>query len=319
VIARLLRVAVTLGLLALVLSRVNPAEMATLARTVVPSLVLLGFALHLVMVCLNAWRWQLLVRAQGTSLGLSRLIAYYFVCMFFNTFTPTSIGGDVARVIDLARHTGRRATALASVLIERVIGLLVLLPVSLLGLVLSLSHLAGHRWLFIYLEGILVGVLAVAFAFLRVERAHGTFRRVPILGALAERPGVKVRVKNVQEALDVYKEERRVLTTAFWISLLSRATWIVSCAVFGKALGIEIPVASYFLVIPLVEVARMVPISLSGIGVREGAIVFLMSFFGVSSSAALALSILIYAPFLVNGLAGGLLYAARGRERARDA
>ncbi len=314
-IGRILRVAVTLVLLALVLSRADLAELATLARTVVPALVLLGYALHLVMVLLNAWRWQILVRAQGTSLGIPRLVSYYFVCMFFNTFTPTSIGGDVARVIDLARDTGRRSTALASVLVERVVGLLVLLPVSLFGLAFSFRHLAGHRALFVYLEGLLVGILAVAFAFLRVERAHGTVRRLPLLGALAERPGIRRRVANVQEALDVYRGKRGALVATFWISLASRATWIVSCFVFGKALGIGLALPAYFLVIPLVEVARMVPISLSGLGIREGAIVLLLSFFGVGTSAALALSILIYAPFLVNGLAGGLLYAARGRAR----
>jgi uncharacterized protein (TIRG00374 family) len=316
VTGRILRLVVTLVLLGLVLSRVDLAEMAAIARNVVPGLVLLGYALHLAMVLLNAWRWQILVRAQGTPLALARLVSYYLVCMFFNTFTPTSIGGDVARVIDLARDTGRRATALASVLVERVVGLLVLLPVSLFGLALSFGRLAGHRALFVYLEGLLVAVLAVAFAFLRVERAHGAIRRVPLLGALAERPGIRRRVENVQQALDVYRGKRGALAATFWISLASRAIWIVSCFVFGKALGISLALPAYFLVIPLVEVARMVPISLSGLGIREGAIVLLLSFFGVGSSAALALSILIYAPFLVNGLAGGLLYAARGRARA---
>jgi uncharacterized membrane protein YbhN (UPF0104 family) len=58
----------------------------------------------------------------------------------------------------------------------------------------------------------------------------------------------------------------------------------------------------------------MVPISLSGLGIRETAVVALFGLFGVAAAAALALSILIYAPFLVNGLLGGAIYALRGRS-----
>ncbi len=315
-IARALRVLVTLLLLAFVLSQVDMRELTALARSVDVRLILLGYGLHLAMIVLNAWRWQILVRAQGAILRIPRLVSYYFVGMFFNTFTPTSIGGDVARVLDLSKHTGRRSTAFASILVERVVGLLVLLPVSLAGLAFSYPHLNGGRAPFLYLEGLLVAVLAATVAFLEVERARALLDRIPLVGRIVSRPAIQRRVASVQEALDVYRGKRGVLSAAFWISVASRGIWILSCYTFGRALGIGAPIASYFLVIPLVEVARMVPISLSGLGIREGAIVVLFSFFGVASSAALGLSILVYAPFLVNGLIGGLVYAARGRNAA---
>jgi hypothetical protein len=316
---RILRFAVTILLLAFVVSRVDLRELAAMARAVDPRLVALGYALHVVMIVLNAWRWQLLVRAQGALLGLARLTSYYFVCMFFNTFTPTSVGGDVARVIDLSRHTGRRSTALASVLVERIAGLFVLLPVSLVGLALSYRALSGGRGLFVYLEGLLVLVLATATALLASTRREGALRRLPLAGRLLERPTVANRIASVHAALDVYRGRRGVLAAVIGISAASRALWIVSCYVFGRALRIDAPLSAYLLVIPLVEVARMVPISLSGLGIREGAVVVLFAFFGVASSAALGLSILVYAPFLLNGLAGGVIYATRGGGSAAGA
>jgi len=313
-LGRLLRVLVTSLLLAFVLSRVDLHDLWAHLRGLDPQLLVLGYLLHLSMVLLNAWRWQMLVAAQGTRLGLARLTSYYLVGIFFNTFTPTSIGGDVTRVIDLAKHTGRRSTALASVLVERIVGLFVLLPVSLFGLAAAYRHILAGRSVLLYLEGLLVVVLAAAFALVRVDRARALIGRIPIVGRLAAKPGVTRRVASVQEALDVYRGRGALLSAVFWISLASRVVWIISCYVFAVALGIRAPLSAFFLVIPLVEVARMVPISLSGLGIREGAIVLLFSYFGVIASAALGLSILIYAPFLLNGLAGGLIYALRGRD-----
>lgn len=313
---RLFRVAVTAGLLVFIVSRVDLREMWNHLSVLDARLIALGYALHLAMVVLNAWRWQMLVQAQGTRVGFGRLLSYYFVGIFFNTFTPTSIGGDVTRVIDLARHTGRRSTALASILVERVIGLFVLLPVSLLGLLAAYPHIQSGRSVLLYLEGLLVFVLLAAFALVRVDRARALLGRVPIVGRLAVRPSVARRVANVQEALDVYRGRGGLLWRVFAISVASRAVWILSCFVFGIALTVSAPLASYFLVIPLVEVARMVPVSLSGLGIRETAIVALFGLFGVPPAAALALSILVYAPFLVNGLLGGVVYALRGRTGA---
>jgi glycosyltransferase 2 family protein len=311
---RFLRIAVTAGLLAFVISRVDLRDMWDHLRVLDPRLIALGYLLHLGMVALNAWRWQMLVQAQGTRVGLGRLLSYYFVGIFFNTFTPTSIGGDVTRVIDLSRHTGRRSTALASIMVERIIGLFVLLPVSLFGLAAAYSHIQSGRSILLYLEALLVAVLLAAFALVRVDRARGLLARVPVIGPLVTRPGVARRVANVQEALDVYGGRGALLWSVFVISVASRVVWILSCWVFGIALGVRAPLASYFLVISLVEVARMVPISLSGLGIRETAVVALFGLFGVPAAAALALSILIYAPFLVNGLLGGGIYALRGRS-----
>lgn len=313
---RFIRIAVTAALLAFVLSRVHFGELAELAGRISIPLAFLGYLLNLVMIWLNTWRWQILVDAQGTRVPMTRLVGYYFVCMFWNTFTPTSIGGDVTRVIDLARHTGRRASALASVLVERLIGLFVLLPISLFGLVATLRTARGAHGLFLYLEGLLVAILLGAGAFLGSGRVRGALLGFPLIGRLAARPGVRTRIASVESALEVYRGRVWALAAVSAISVLSRGVWILSCWVFGLAIGVTAPLVSYFLVIPLVEVARMVPLSLSGLGIREGAIVLLFSFFGVPASAALALSILIYAPFLANGLIGGAIYAARGRAPA---
>lgn len=310
---RLLRILVTGLLLGLVLSRVDLGELGEQLRSVNPRLLLVGYMLHMAMVLLNSWRWQILVRAQQARIGLARLTSYYFVCMFFNSFMPTSIGGDVVRVIDLSRHTGRRSRAFASILVERVIGLYVLLPISLFGLIAAYRFLQGGRDIFLYLEALLVLILVGTLALLRVDRALGLLCRVPIVGRIVARPGVTRRVASVQEALDTYRGHGSALAVVFLISVASRVVWIGSCFVFGLALGAGAPFVSYFLVVPLVEVARMVPISLAGLGIREGAFVLLFSYFGVASTVALGLSILVYAPFLLNGLIGGVLYALRGK------
>ena len=121
--SNLLRLLVTLLLLILILYRVDWGEFRRIGGEVRHSLVVAGYLLNLLMVWINSYRWNVLIRSLGYWVGTFRLASYYFVAMFFNTFLPTSIGGDVMRVLDLSRHTRGRSAAMASIIVERLLGL----------------------------------------------------------------------------------------------------------------------------------------------------------------------------------------------------
>ncbi len=307
----LIRLVITVGLLALVLSRVDWGEFRLVGAEVDLGLLAAGYALNLVMVFLNTYRWQILLGPLGARVGLLRLTSYYFVCMFFNNFMPTSIGGDVVRVLDLSRDTGERSSAMASVVVERLLGLYVLLPISAVAY-LALAPELPRRGSF------LAAVAAMAFLFalgtLAIRRR--TLRRLePLLrpaAPLIEKFDARKRFARLYDSLDVYKTSYGPVLAALLLSLLSRSVWVYSCWLLGRALDIPLSVWHYFLLMPLVEIGRMLPLSLAGIGIREGLMLVLLRLFGVSDTRAVFLALLIYGIFIVNGLLGGLVYGLRG-------
>ncbi len=318
----LLRLAVTIALLALVLSRVDREELSLAGSEVRVLLLFAAYALNLVMVFLNTYRWQILVRPLGASVGLLRLTSYYFVCMFFNNFMPTSIGGDVIRVLDLARDTGERSSAMASVLVERLLGLYVLLPISIAAF-LYLHPTLPERGSFLAAEA----AMAVLFVAGTLAIRRSTLRRAePLLkpfAPLLDRMDARRRAGRLYDFLDAYKKHLGAVLAAFLLSLLSRSVWVFSCWILAESLGIHLSVAHFFLLMPLVEIGRMIPLSLAGIGIREGVMLLLLRLFGVSDTRAVLLAFLIYGIFVVNGLIGGIVYGFRGfvesRKRRRDA
>ena len=314
----LIRLAVTVLLLALVLSRVDWGEFRRIGAGVRPGLVVVGYLLNLLMVALNTYRWRLLVDALGARVSGMRLASYYFVCMFFNNFMPTSIGGDVMRVIDLSRHTGRKETAMASIVVERLLGLYVLFPLCFGAFLLLGEELPERRW-FLLAEA---GMAAAFLLGTLIIRRRNMRRLEPLLRPfkpMFQRFGLREKAGRFYDTLDFYKGRRREVGGALLLSLLSRAVWVVSCWVLGLAIGIDLRPVHYFLLMPLVEVGRMIPISLNGMGIREGVLVLILGLFGAAEAEAVFLSVLVYGIFLVNGLFGGAVYGLRGFLEKRPA
>ncbi|MFH1277403.1 MAG: lysylphosphatidylglycerol synthase transmembrane domain-containing protein [Candidatus Eisenbacteria bacterium] len=308
---KIIRLIITVVLVGFVISRVDWGEFRSVLGEVRVGLLLLGYALNLVMVALNTWRWRVLVRPLGAIVSLPRLASYYFVCMFFNNFMPTSIGGDVMRVLDLARHTKDRSSAMASIMVERLLGLYALFPIGIVAFAALYPGLPERGWFLVAEAG-----MAALFLFGTLAIRRRTIRRIePLLRPLTpmlERFDAKRKAGRLYDCLDAYKDRKGPVLAALLLSLLSRAVWVYSCWVLAESVGIDLRPAHFFLIMPLVEVGRMLPISLSGIGIREGVMILMLRLFGVTDTQSVFLAILIYGIFVFNGLIGGVVYGLRG-------
>src|SRR5207249_5211049 len=84
-----------------------------------------AFGLYLLAITAGAYKWGILLAAQGIRVPLYYLLRYTFVGLFFGNFLPSNVGGDVVRAYDLARFTERKAVSSASVVVDRLTGLMV--------------------------------------------------------------------------------------------------------------------------------------------------------------------------------------------------
>jgi uncharacterized protein (TIRG00374 family) len=304
------RFAISAGLIAYLVVKLDMDQIITHLRSIAPFPMVIAAAMIFGMILTNSLRWKLILRAKGIDLSLARSLYYSLISIFFSSFLPTSVGGDFARVLAVANSTRRPADAFASVIVDRLLGFVVLLPIGLL----SIPFVAGQltEWRLILTVGIVTLVIYLVAYLLLLRPVVRRISRLldPLLGLLA-RFRARERLEKAYEAIVSYKDCRTVMRDGLVLSVVSKVFWIGGCYLVAKAFAMDLHFASLLLIVPVVELVRMIPISISGIGVREVAFVAMLRQFGIEDSMGFAFSVAVYVLFFGFAVLGGFLYGTR--------
>lgn len=287
------KVAVSAGLLFYLSRRVDFAEVARFLVRADAVLLALALALYLAGQALSALKWRRLALAVGFRESPRCFVAYYFIGMFFNAFGFGTVGGDVVRALYLAGKSGRRALALNTVLADRVSGLVVLLAIALAALLVFHDYQlpAAIYW----------GVVVFASSLL------GGWRLLPrLLPRVLPRDNRLRRL--VEHNLAPYWNDRRLLLDVGALSAVFHLSQIGVLMVLTRALGLGVPWSYTFILGPLVNIMTAVPVSLNGLGVREGGYVFFLAHIGVARDSAVAFALIWFAVVMLSGVVGGAVY-----------
>lgn len=300
----LLKFAVSGGLLFVILRNANWVEIRTAVAQANWWLLLVALLMHPVGFIISAFRWRMLLRTRGSDTSIRFLVESYIVGMFFNNLLPSTIGGDAYRAYDSYRLGQSKSSAFAVVFVDRFLGLLVLMLFALLALLNSNELTAQIPYLLLWVG---LGSLGMsAFVWL----VFAPPRWLPgLIGRLKLPFGRKIH--HIIDAFFAFQGHRAVLFRALGLSVLLQLNVIVHYFIIAQALSLPIPLWSFFLIIPLATVITLLPITVNGIGLREGLYVFFFAPFGVSTSLALAFSVIGYGIVLLQGVIGGVVYALR--------
>jgi uncharacterized membrane protein YbhN (UPF0104 family) len=294
------RAAVSLGVLAWLIWHTEWTPLLQALSRVQLSWCVAALVVFLAAQLVSSYRWQILSRGLGFQESIGRFYALYLVGMFFNLFLPTSMGGDVVKAWYLAGGKGRRWRAMVSVFSERFSGLLALLVIAAVATLPTWDILPVWAILSAWgcLAGALIGMLVLPLLALHMPR----------LQLLAE--GVAFSRGHVQRGL-----------AAFAISLVVQVAGIVQVGMLGVAIGLSAPFEAYAVAVPLVSLLTMLPISVNGVGVREGSLVLLLGTAGVASAEAVALGLLwFFVQAAVSLLGGGVYLVGQfGHSHRKDA
>lgn len=275
---------------------------------------LLAFVLYCGTQVVSGIRWRLFARPLGFERSLGHYVAYYFIGMFFNLFLPTSVGGDVVRVWYLDGKSGRRSAAFLSVILDRGSGLLMLVALACVGTITSPIKLPPQV---VWSVGALavaaavgVGCLPLALRWLGTEsRSPSEASASPLLRFGLERS----RSGQVDLVRRCLRDPGLLLVTTL-LSVVVQSANVVLVWLIGWGMGAPIPASYYWVLVPVVTLVTLLPISLNGMGVREGATVLLLAPVGIASATALSLAWLWFATFTAASLVGAGFYAL-GRFR----
>ena len=300
------KVALSVALMVLLFSRIPLHEVLAAIRGARMEWLLAAFGLLIMSNLIGAFQWERLLRAVDVRIPFWKVCAYYHIGLFFNNFLPANIGGDIARVADASRYGPTRAAAVSTVLLDRMIG-----TVALAGLALVTTLPAIDRF---HLR--LVYLMVVAFFALSLGLLWAVFH--PALLPTAERAlgrvglgGLKPHLDELALNLQGFRGQRRLFLELFAVALVVQVARIAVHVLVARALDVRVPTAYFFLFVPLLAVIVSLPISLNGIGVREGAGVFLFGLVHVGQAQAFSLQFTTYLVAVAVSLLGGLVALLR--------
>jgi len=296
----LLKIAISMLLIAVLIARSDLDKYAELIKGSSPLYLGIAFIVTIISIIVSAYKWQLLVIAQGFSVPLRKLISSYFVGLFFNNFMPTSIGGDVVRVLDLRKMTNNGPAAAASVVAERVLASFTLGLIVLCGVACSAEAMARYH----IIIGIFVGICVLAL--IAVVYAHK-------LGELLSRhqASIMTRFKETAESIRVSVSNRPILVRVLLYSFIFQLMVVAINIFIIKALGLNVPVAFVFLFIPIIFAITMLPISMNGLGLREATYAYFFAQVGLSTEESVTVSLFFFLIVTLVSLIGGVIFALR--------
>jgi uncharacterized membrane protein YbhN (UPF0104 family) len=293
-VSKYLRIGVTAALLGVLACKLFfSGDLPKVAATFVNLQVgwwLLAVALLAFTQVVSAWRWREIARPLGFARPLRQMTGFYYIGMYFNLILPTSVGGDVVRAWYLDGYSGKRLQAFASVFLDRLSGLMVLLLMACVAVLLS--PLPVPRWVMWFTYGT-AGCAVLGLTAL------------PLLARHSEK--VSVRLRRLRGALLALRSPR-VLLLSTLSSLFVQAANVLVVWLVGLAIGADIPWSFYWILVPMVSLLTLVPISVGGTGVRENAMPLFLAPLGIGDGVAVPLALLWFAVTVVTSLCGGVVY-----------
>lgn len=304
---------VALGLLVLVWRLAGPDAVGMLA-VADPGWLMLAGVLLLAHTVFAALRWRVTAAPWGIDLTRKQAITEYFLAQLVNTTLPGGVVGDAGRAARSRHHSGLGAAA-GAVAIERTIGQLSLFVVLGAAFVVTLVVPTGIVWP----TGIAVAV-ASALAAVSVAVAGAVAVAVLALTAAARRaqPRPGGRAARVLNGLRRSLVATDVLRAQGALSAATTACILGAFACCVAAVGGRMSIVAIAAVVPLVLFAMLLPISIGGWGVREGAAVALLPIAGVAAAEALAASVAFGIVALAVALPGLVAIWARRRTQSAE-
>ena len=301
------KIIVSVGLLALLFSRVDVSRLWNVARHASIPWLATALLLYFAMLLVSTWRWSMLLEAQHVPLPFGYLTASYLVATFFNNFLPSNIGGDVIRISDTAKPAKSKTLATTVVLMDRGIGLLGLVLVAASGASM-LHQLAlgpvGPRMLW---AGFGAGTIVATPALLMPEAVTRVLQPLRVF----HQEWVDARIQKLTDPLARFKETPAALASCFAGAVAVQATIVLFYVAIARSMNIPIGFAELAVVVPISFIVQMLPVSVNGFGVREATFGFYFTRLGLPLESALLVSFMGAAMIMLFSLSGGVVYLRR--------
>ncbi|MDP2755370.1 MAG: lysylphosphatidylglycerol synthase transmembrane domain-containing protein [Nitrospirota bacterium] len=254
--------------------------------------------LYILAQLISTLRWKLLLPGV---LGIRKLFSLYMIGSFFNTILPGIIGGDAVKGFYLYKATGRGTLTLASIFMDRYIGFMVLIAICTIAFPFGYKYFHGSRIEWFLPFTVLSFIIASLLIFgLRLGK------RIKILSGF-------------YDYFHAYRNQKEIIGKAVFLSVLIQFSGIFAVYILALGIGQHIPFLACLIFLPLIILFTTLPISISGLGVREGAFVVFFGLIGIKPEVATAISLSWFISTTAGSLLGLIEYIKYKREGLQGA
>jgi uncharacterized protein (TIRG00374 family) len=304
----LLKLVIAITLISVIVSRVNLDDVWSAFARADKWLIMGAFLLYFIGLCVIASRWKLLLSVQGVTASLFTLVKSMIVAVFFNNFLPSTVGGDAMRAYDTWKMGGGKTQSVSIVLIDRLLGIFTLFIFALLALLstsIEVSFIPDVKlWILLAVVAGFAGIFILFFkAGVISQYLHQHDQ---------SRPNMVIRfLEKIFDVFAVYNGKPGVLFAALMLSVLLQLNVIFHYYLLALSLGIDVPLQSMFIIIPVAIVVMMIPVSINAIGIRAAIFVTMFGLYGVSNADALAFAWMSFVLITILGVIGGIVFMLR--------
>jgi glycosyltransferase 2 family protein len=294
-----LRLVVSAALLGIVLAYADVGEVADAVRGGDWRWFAAGLPLMGAAVVLGGLRWWLLLEGAQIEVSARRAVRAFAAAFVLNLLLPTAVAGDVVRTWVVGRESGRLLGVAAATVIDKLTALLCLFGLAWTAYALDRDAVPDSLVLvFAWVTAGLLAALVIA-----VVAAAGAR---PLLHRLPERLAVMARES--WKLVRIWAGSRKLMASVVGVGVVYQSLAVIVLILVGRTLGVELPFALAAVSASIVLVATLIPVSVGGLGIREGGFVLLLGEAGISAADATLVSLLSAAAVLLAsaGVAGAV-------------
>ncbi len=261
---------------------------------------------------LMSYKWRILLRAKNITISFLDILRSYYVGTFWGIFLPSTVGGDVVRAYRVSKHTGSKKDIASSVVMERILGAVTGLMMSVVCLLVAVVFVGVFNWRLVAGVSLFLLLLVFLIFFSFQARIKEWLSKKSIL----QREGFVGKLGRVYSSYQDYGSQHGAILRFVAWSVVEQCVPIVGVYLTACALGKDVSFLHVAIFVPLVMTIAKVPMTLDGFGVREGMYVYLFSLVGIAKGDAFVIGLVSH---VVANLAllPGFLYSSFSRSSSK--
>lgn len=304
----LLKVTLLLVIFVWIICSVNIKEAIKVLLKANIYLVIIAFLLNNLSNLFLTAKWYRLATPLKIKSSFFDLLALNYISMFYSIFVPGQSSGELIKGLKLASKEGGVQKVWVPIFIDKITNLLIIFVIGFIAILYD-DVLRKNTLIFFTVASLtlLLGLITIILFSNKTGKIVKIFKDifVNILKKFLKLDPNIVKNFSVNYFEDYKNHKLLMIETILW-SFLIKLPHILVYYYLASSLNINLSLIQSAWLFAIVSVATLIPISFSGLGVREGTVVVLLSQIGIQSYTALSLSMLIFTIGLVSGLIGGV-------------
>lgn len=296
------KIAVSIAALLLISNSLDIGK--TLAAIKLAKIHLLVFSIIITFVeqIVIAHKWIILLKVKNFTISLWRLLTINLIAGFWGLFLPSSLSVDVLRGFYLYKNDSGKVLSASTIIVDRIMGILSLLFVTVIGILISDDLLSKFnvKTYVVILSILVIGICTLIFNF-QIYNYITQF-------LLSKKNSFFSKIVDLYKVIFEFKGYPFILVKSFFWSVFVQVLRIIAIYLISEAYQLDIGIIYFFILVPITMLTIMIPISVGGIGVREGSFIAFFSLVGLSFNDAVLISLTTTLKVVLFSLFGGFLY-----------